>query len=455
MMRPLTLAELVAPLEAQLIGADREFCAVTTDSRTLTGGELFVALQGEHFDGHDFLGQAAAGGAVAALVSRAGELPLSHLRVADTQRALGRLGAYNRALFTGPLVAITGSSGKTTAKNMVRAVLARRGRTLATQGNLNNEIGVPLTLLALEPGVEYAVVEMGAGRAGDIAWLCELGRPTVALLLNAMPAHLEGFGSVEAVAAAKGEIFDGLGRGDYAVINADQPWAQAWRARATAATVLDFGLVTPAAITARDVRPDGASGIRFTAITPRGELAVKLSLPGVHNVANALAAIAVGLACGLELVEIGAGLESVQATAGRLATAVAPRGATVIDDCYNANPGSVRAAIDMLAGCAGRRTLVLGAMRELGPTSEVLHREVGEHARAAGLERFWGVGPELREAVAAFGEGGRWFDDCAAAISALDGEFEVGDTVLVKGSRSTRMERVLHALLAAAPAGEG
>ena len=250
MMRPLTLAELVAPLEAQLIGADREFCAVTTDSRTLTGGELFVALQGEHFDGHDFLGQAAAGGAVAALVSRAGELPLSHLRVADTQRALGRLGAYNRTLFTGPLVAITGSSGKTTAKNMVRAVLARRGRTLATQGNLNNEIGVPLTLLALEPGVEYAVVEMGAGRAGDIAWLCELGRPTVALLLNAMPAHLEGFGSVDAVAAAKGEIFDGLGRGDYAVINADQPWAQAWRARATAATVLDFGLVTPAAITA-------------------------------------------------------------------------------------------------------------------------------------------------------------------------------------------------------------
>ena len=455
MMRPLTLAELVAPLEAQLIGADREFCAVTTDSRTLTGGELFVALQGEHFDGHDFLGQAAAGGAVAALVSRAGELPLSHLRVADTQRALGRLGAYNRALFTGPLVAITGSSGKTTAKNMVRAVLARRGRTLATQGNLNNEIGVPLTLLALEPGVEYAVVEMGAGRAGDIAWLCELGRPTVALLLNAMPAHLEGFGSVEAVAAAKGEIFDGLGRGDYAVINADQPWAQAWRARATAATVLDFGLVTPAAITARDVRPEGASGIRFTAITPRGELAVKLSLPGVHNVANALAAIAVGLACGLELVEIGAGLESVQATAGRLATAVAPRGATVIDDCYNANPGSVRAAIDMLAGCAGRRTLVLGAMRELGPTSAVLHREVGEHARTAGLERLWGVGPELRDAVAAFGAGGRWFDDCAAAISALDGEFGVGDTVLVKGSRSTRMERVLHALLAVAPAGEG
>jgi UDP-N-acetylmuramoyl-tripeptide--D-alanyl-D-alanine ligase len=314
---------------------------------------------------------------------------------------------------------------------------------------------VPLTLLALEPGVEFAVVEMGAARAGDITWLCELGRPSVALLLNAMPAHLQGFGSLDDVATAKGEIFDGLGKGDCAVINADLSWADAWRHRAGEATVLDFGLSSPAAITATGVQSHGTRGVSFTAITPDGELPVNLSLPGVHNVANALAAIAVGLACGLRLDEIGAGLEAVQPTSGRLAAAVSPAGATVIDDCYNANPGSVRAAIDMLAGCEGRRTLVLGAMRELGPTSEALHRDIGAYARAAGLDRFWGVGPELQCAVDSFGPGGRWFADCEVAIDAIGHEFGAADTVLVKGSRSARMERVLHALLAAELAGEG
>jgi UDP-N-acetylmuramoyl-tripeptide--D-alanyl-D-alanine ligase len=453
-MRPISLAELEAPLQARLVGADLEFLGVSTDSRQLARGDLFVALRGEHFDGHDYLDQVAAAGAVAALVSETADNALPQLQVADTLIALGRLAAYNRSLFKGKLVAITGSSGKTTVKNMVRAVLAQRGRTLATEGNLNNEIGVPLTLLALEPGVEFAVVEMGAARAGDIAWLCELGRPSVALLLNAMPAHLQGFGSLDDVATAKGEIFDGLGKGDCAVINADLSWADAWRHRAGEATVLDFGLSSPAAITATGVQSHGTRGVSFTAITPDGELPVNLSLPGVHNVANALAAIAVGLACGLRLDEIGAGLEAVQPTSGRLAAAVSPAGATVIDDCYNANPGSVRAAIDMLAGCEGRRTLVLGAMRELGPTSEALHRDIGAYARAAGLDRFWGVGPELQCAVDSFGSGGRWFADCEAAIDAIGQEYGAADTVLVKGSRSARMERVLHALLAAEPAGE-
>ncbi|MCB1702519.1 MAG: UDP-N-acetylmuramoyl-tripeptide--D-alanyl-D-alanine ligase [Halioglobus sp.] len=454
MMRTLTLAELVEPLQAQLIGVDREFTSVSTDSRAIREGALFVALRGENFDGHGFLGQVASAGVDAALVSRESDLELSQLKVVDTQRALGQLGAYNRSLYRGPLVAITGSSGKTTVKNMVRSVLAQRGRTLATEGNLNNEIGVPLTLLALEPGVEFAVVEMGAAKAGDIAWLCEIGRPTVALLLNAMPAHLQGFGSVEDVAAAKGEIYDALGAGDCAVINADQPWAQAWRNRAGSATILDFGMNSPAAVTATAVRSHGIRGVSFTAVTPQGELPIKLLLPGVHNVANALAATAVGLACGLRLEEIGAGLEAVRPTAGRLAYAISPTGATVIDDCYNANPGSVRAAIDMLAGCEGRRTLVLGAMRELGPGSEVLHREIGQYACASGIDQFWGVGPELQVAVDGFGAGGRWFADCEAAIHALEGEFGAADSVLVKGSRSTRMERVMQAMLASAPAGE-
>ena len=362
-------------------------------------------------------------------------------------QALGRLGAYNRELYSGPLVAITGSSGKTTVKNMVQAVLSRRGQTLATEGNYNNEIGVPLTLLRLEPGVEYAVVEMGAARAGDIAWLCELGRPSIALLLNAMPAHLQGFGSVAAVAAAKGEIFDALDAGDFAIINADQPWADDWRARAGAATVLDFGLEQPAAISASAVRCNGVQGVSFTALTPVGDVDVTLALPGVHNVANALAAIAVGLACELSLVEIKRGLQGVQPVAGRLSPSTSAAGATIIDDCYNANPGSVRAAIDMLAGCTGRRTLILGAMKELGDTSATLHRQIGEYARTAGIDQLWGVGPELLVSVEAFGAGARYFADRIAVLASLHNDFSSTDTVLVKGSRSAGMEQILRALV--------
>jgi len=454
-MRPMTLSELQAPLQAQLTGGDREILRVSTDSRSLQRGDLFVALSGENFDGHDYVAQAEGGGAAAALVSHLVDIPLPQLCAADTQRALGRLGGYNRQLFSGTLVAITGSSGKTTVKNMVQAVLSQGGVTLATQGNFNNEIGVPLTLLGLEPGVEYAVVEMGAARAGDIAWLCELGRPSVALLLNAMPAHLQGFGSVGAVAAAKGEIFDGLGRDDFAIINADQPWAGEWRARAGEATVLDFGLSRPAAISASNVRCRGIEGISFTALTPAGDSPIHLALPGEHNVSNALAAIAVGLACELSLARIRDGLESVRPGAGRLLPSKSAAGVTVIDDCYNANPGSVRAAIDVLACCVGRRTLILGAMAELGDTSELLHREVGEYALAAGIEQLWGVGPKLQAAVAAFGGGGRLFADRAAVLAGLEGEFGSADTVLVKGSRSAGMEQVLQALLADHRLGEG
>jgi len=446
-MRALTLAELKTPLAAQLHGLDQEFTGVSTDSRTLQRGDLFVALRGEHFDGHDYIAQVCDTGAAAALVTTPVAAAISQLQVADTQRALGLLGAYNRQLYTGPLVAITGSSGKTTAKNMVHAVLSRRGETLATAGNLNNEIGVPMTLLRLRPGIEFAVVEMGAARAGDIDWLCELARPTVALLLNAMPAHLQGFGSVEGVAAAKGEIFDRLGASDVAVINADQRWAKQWRKRAGAATVMDFALQQPAAITARAVQGKGVEGSSFTVSTPEGDIAIRLSLPGLHNVANALAAVAVGLACGVSLTEIRDGLESLQPVDGRLRASRAPSGATVIDDCYNANPGSVRAAIDLLAACPGRRTLVLGAMRELGQDSVALHREIGDYARTSGIDQLWGVGPELAISVEAFGNNGRYFEDRAAAVAALAGEFGAEDTVLVKGSRSAGMEQILHALL--------
>lgn len=447
MMRPLRLSELVAPLSAQQVGADHEFSGVSTDSRQLKAGDLFVALKGASFDGHDFVAQAAANGAGALLVSAPVDSDLPQLRVADTQRALGLLGAYNRDLYEGPLVAITGSSGKTTVKNMVQAVLSQRGETMATAGNFNNEIGVPLTLLRLGPSVEFAVVEMGAGKAGDIAWLCQLGRPTIAMLLNAMAAHLETFGSVEDVAVAKGEIFDGLTSADVAVFTADQAFCKQWRKRAGAARILDFGLEQPAAITATHIQVNGVHGVGFTASTPEGEIAIRLNLPGRHNVANALAAIAAGLACGLSLTEIRNGLESLVPVEGRLHTLQGRAGATVIDDCYNANPGSVRAAIDLLANCAGRRTLVLGEMLELGDDSDRMHRDIGQYAREAGLDGLWGVGPELAVSVDAFGEGGRHFADLDAAVAALPGAFGADDTVLVKGSRGARMETVLRAMV--------
>lgn len=453
MMRPIRLSELQAPLDAQLLGVDCEFAAVTTDSRTARPGDLFVALHGARHDGHAYLAQVQKAGVAAALVSAPDTGSLPQLLVDDTQRALGQLGAFNRQFYTGPLVAITGSSGKTTVKNMVQAVLSRRGETLATQGNLNNEIGVPLTLLRLHPEVAFAVVEMGAARAGDIDWLCELARPTVALLLNAMPAHLEGFGSVEGVASAKGEIFDRMDASNVAIINADQPFAKQWRKRAGAATVLDFALHHAAAISARNIQSRGVEGISFTASTPVGEIAMRLALPGVHNVANALAAVAVGIACEVSLTDIRDGLESMQAADGRGRVFRSAQGASVIDDCYNANPGSVRAAIDLLAACAGRRTLLLGAMLELGENSSALHREIGAYARTTGIDQLWGVGPELEVCVKAFGEHGRHFEDRAAILPALTGAFGAQDTVLVKGSRGAVMEQVLHALVPGLQAG--
>ncbi|RLQ23887.1 UDP-N-acetylmuramoyl-tripeptide--D-alanyl-D-alanine ligase [Seongchinamella sediminis] len=452
----MSLAELQQPLAGQLLAADASFSTVFTDSRQVVAGGLFVALVGEHFDGNDYIAEVGAAGAAAALVSRAADTGLPQLLVADTQQALGRLGACNRDLYQGPLVAITGSCGKTTAKNLINGVLSRRGNTLATAGNFNNEIGVPLTLLRLAPEHEFAVVEMGAGKPGDIAWLCELGRPNVSVLLNALPAHLEGLGSLEGVARTKGEIFDALGAGDTAIINADQQWAGDWRQRAGAATVLDFSVAgqPEAAIAATGFTAQGAAGSRFSARTPAGPIEVRLQLPGEHNVANALAAIAVGLACGLELAEISAGLASVAPVAGRLSTVPAPSGALVIDDCYNANPGSARAAIDTLVASEGRSALLMGAMRELGADSAELHRELGEYAKAAGVEQFWGVGDELREAVSAFGEKGRWFADCEQAALAAADAFGAGDTILIKGSRGARMERVLQALVPKGPGGE-
>ena len=454
MMQSMTLTQLCAPLEAQLIGEDCTIDSVSIDSRAITPGALFLALTGDKFDGHDFVSDVAAMGAVALVTQREVETTLPQLRVADTQVALGRLGAFNRSLFGGVVLAVTGSSGKTSVKNMLHAVFARAGKTIATEANYNNEIGVPLTLLRITPDVEYAVVEMGATRVGDIAWLAQLGRPGVAMVTNVAAAHLDGFGTLENVAQGKGEIYDDLQAGDVAIINADQGWARQWRKRAGDATLVDIGLEAPAAVTARDIQLHGFEGASFTASTPAGDIAIRLALPGRHMVGNALFAIAAGLACELSLTTIRDGLESLAPTEGRQRILRTAAGAVLIDDCYNANPGSVSAAIEMLASCAGPRTLVLGEMLELGERSAAHHAEMGALAHAQGIDRFVGVGEALQPAVAAFGASGQWYASREEAIDGLLGQLSVGETVLVKGSRGAGMEVVLEGLLNATGEGE-
>jgi UDP-N-acetylmuramoyl-tripeptide--D-alanyl-D-alanine ligase len=454
----MALNEAAQALGAECIGRDTALAGVSTDTRSLRPGELFVALQGPHFDGHDFIAQAAAAGAAAALVSRAVETDLPLLRVEDTRLALARLAHAHRARFAIPLVAVTGSNGKTTVKEMLAAILGQTGPVLATRGNLNNDIGVPLTLLRLTAEHRRAVIEMGANHPGEIACLTALAHPTVALVTNAGPAHLEGFGSIEGVAHAKGEIYCGLAPGGVAVINADDAYAPLWERLNEQRRCLRFGMRESADVSAdpggMHLVIEGAQvHTRFTLRTPSGAVDVRLPLAGRHNVMNALAAAAAALATGAGLEEIRAGLQDLRGVNGRLQLRPGVGGAWIIDDSYNANPASVAAAIDVLAAYPGMRWLLLGDMAELGESGEALHRQAGEQARAAGIDRLWATGSHSRAAVDAFGAGGRHFatqDELAEAVRA---GLHPAAAVLVKGSRSARMERVVEALTIPATGG--
>jgi UDP-N-acetylmuramoyl-tripeptide--D-alanyl-D-alanine ligase len=444
-MRSFALSELITPLHGSLLSNDASFDGVTTDSRTIQSGHLFVALKGDNFDAHGFVDDVSRQGASAAVVSTAANYPLPAIQVDDTRLALGGLGALNRRHFDGELIAITGSSGKTSVKNMVAAILSQAGPTLATPGNFNNEIGLPLTLLQLEPKHRFAVIEMGAAAAGDISYLCSLAQPSVAVLLNALPAHLQGFGSLEAVARAKAEIFCDL-VGGTAIYNADSDFAPLWRELAAASKSIEFGFSASAAVNAREIELDAVAGSRFLLDTPQGETRISLSVPGRHNISNALAAAAAALATGLGLDQIRAGLATVKPEPGRLQPRATGCGAVVIDDSYNANPGSVMAAIDVLAAQTGNRMLVLGAMGELGADSHALHAAVGRYALERGLNALWTVGADTQAAVDEFGEGGRVFTDRDELIACLQRRINANDQILVKGSRSAGMELVVKAL---------
>ncbi len=439
------------------IGAEAWFNSVSTDSRSLQGGELFVALKGPNFDGHSYLSQARERGAVAALVSRELDAGLPLVLVPDTLKALGELAADWRYRHPLPLVAVTGSNGKTTVKEMLAAILGQRGPVLATRGNLNNDIGVPLTLLRLDERHAYAVIEMGANHPGEIAYLTGLAQPDVAMITNAGPAHLEGFGSVAGVARAKAEIYAGLGENGVAVINADDDYAGLWRQAAAGRAMLSFGLGAAA-----DLRSDAgaireqwdADGYRcqFPLITPQGDAEVEIRLLGRHNVLNALAAAAAALAAGADLDQVRHGLALVQPVKGRLQPRAGIDGARLIDDSYNANPASVEAAIRLLSSFPGRRVLVLGDLAELGPQGLELHAELGHAARRAGLDGLLTVGEASRAASEAFGDGASHYPSRERLIQALREQLGPQLTVLVKGSRAAAMEQVVAALM---ESGEG
>jgi UDP-N-acetylmuramoyl-tripeptide--D-alanyl-D-alanine ligase len=450
-----TLAEFASRCNGKLIGADRTYSGVSTDTRSLAAGELFIALRGPRFDGGEFVAAAHVLGAAGAVVSAAEKTPLAQILVPDTQVALTAVAMSWRAGFHGPLIGVAGSNGKTTVKEMIAAILGEAGSTLATRGNLNNHIGVPVTLLGLDAAHHFAVIEMGANHAGEVAALVRIARPTIGLITNAGAEHLEGFGSLEGVARAEGETVEGLAPEATAVINADDAFAGLWRS-VTPARVVTFGASHPADFSADKLQFEIAAGgfvTRFELVCPVGRRAIELRLAGRHNVVNALGAAAAAVSAGATLEHVAKGLASMRAVQGRLQLKVSKSGAWIVDDSYNANPSSMRAGIDVLADLTGRRWLVMGDMAELGGYAEASHVDIGNYARERGIERLFATGKLAALAVESFGPGAQWYPDTEALAQALGSAVTSEVRLLVKGSRMNRLERVVDALTAGKKAG--
>jgi UDP-N-acetylmuramoyl-tripeptide--D-alanyl-D-alanine ligase len=445
----MSLALMADALHAPLIGRDAAFNGVSSDTRTLAAGDLFVALTGPNFDGHNFLSQAIVKGAAGALLSRKLATTLPYVHVADTRKALGDLSAFWRRQFQIPVIAVTGSNGKTTVKEMIGAILAESGRGCVTRGNLNNDIGVPLTLLRMRAADRFAVIEMGMNHLGEIDYLSRMTAPTVALITNAAEAHLAGVGSLDGIAHAKGEIFGGLTAGGVAVLNADDPFCALWRDLAAPHRVVTFGLDNPADYSARYRLEEQGCVIQLK--SPEGDAQMRIAHIGRHNVLNALAATAAALNAGASLRDAVNGLQKLQAVAGRLELKQGISGARIIDDTYNANPGSLTAGLQVLKDAKGERVLVLGDMAELGDAGPDLHVRAGKLARDLGINRLYGVGDLAALAVAAFGEGARHFGSAEALVDALIDCMHSGMVILVKGSRVMQMDRVVAGIVRRSP----
>jgi UDP-N-acetylmuramoyl-tripeptide--D-alanyl-D-alanine ligase len=441
-----TLSMLATQLGVAYCTQDIDFCGISRDTRSLQPGNLYMAIQGEQFDGHQFIADAAKKGAVAALVSHVVDHPIPQLIVPDTILALGTISKWWRDQFSLPLIGVTGSNGKTTLKNMISTILRtachNADEVLATEGNLNNNIGLPLNLARLNQQHRYAVLEMGMNHFGEIEYLTKLARPSVAVINNAAEAHLEGLGDVSGVAKAKGEIFLGLTENGTAILNRDDAHFNYWLQLISKHTYLSFGLEHPADITA-----NYTSGQPITIKTPKGEITVALPLLGKHNVMNALAATAATLAVGVDLFAIKAGLENVKPAPGRMHQYVLANHAKVIDDTYNANPFSLQAAINTLATFAGTKILVLGDMKELGPDAKQFHFDAGQKIKTAGIQYLFTFGNLSAATTEGFGQNALHFSERDKLIATLLPLLKHDVTVLVKGSRSMQMEKIIAGII--------
>lgn len=453
-----TLSGVAADVGGRLEGPDRTFDSVSTDTRTIGPGQLFFALRGERFDAGEFVADAADKGAAGAVVERIAKIDLSQVEVGDSRLALGALARKWRQHFDIPVIGITGSNGKTTVRALTAAIMREALKDFgddvvhATRGNLNNDIGMPLTLLGLRDHHQAAVIEMGANHPGEIAVLADIAAVNVAVITNAARAHLEGFGTIEEVARTKGELLDSLGASDTAVLNRDDLFFEQWSEQIGDARLQSFGLDPEADFRAEDidlVDQDGQPAFEFRLVAPAGETRVVLPLAGRHNVANALAAAAAAVSAGASLEHIRAGLAASDNVPGRLRAFRSRKGAMIYDDSYNANPDSVTAAIAFLEGLDGEPWLVLGDMGELGPDAASLHRGMGELARDAGIRGLFCVGELSREAATGFGNGARWFETLEELEEALQAELHPGRNVLIKGSRFMGLDRIVAGIEAA------
>ncbi len=441
-----TLAAAAHIMNGTLLGADRSFAGVSTDSRTLGRDELFFALQGPNFDGRAFVSIAAEMNAAAAVLPEALDVDIPQITVEDTRLALGTLAGSWRKRMSAKVIGITGSNGKTTVKAILANCLSLSAETLATRGNLNNDIGLPLMLLSLSEKHRYAVIEMGANHAGEIAYLTSLAEPDVVMITNAAPAHLEGFGDLDGVASAKGEILQGEVSPAFVVLNADDPYFAYWNSLLAGDTVISFGVEANASVFATDVEADGDM-MNFSLHIHAEEIPIRLPLAGMHNVSNACAAAAVLHGLGMDSKQIRQGLESVQAVSGRLRPVERITSLTVYDDSYNANPQSVIAAAEFLAAQPGHNWLVLGDMGELGEDEVLLHKAVGRAAKRLGIDRILATGKLSKNTVKTFGNGGQWYENIDGLVEELQRTATKHTNILIKGSRFMEMERVVEALI--------
>ena len=447
-MISMSLSRVGSKLDARLVGQDAIFSGCSTDSRTIEQGNLFIALTGEYFDGHEFVSVAEQRGASSLMLERDVSHSLPMLKVEDTRKAMGLLAGLWREELAVPLVAITGSNGKTTVKEMVKQILSELADVHATGGNLNNDIGVPMTLFGMDRKHQYAVIEMGANHPGEIEWLSVIARPNVAVITQCAPAHLEGFGSIEGVARAKAEIYSGLQADGTAIINADDQYAGFWKSCCECKQKITFGIEAknPDVFASRIETSSGDALTVFELITEADAIQINLRLPGRHNVMNALAAASCCLSLGVSLSVIKSGLEKVSAVAGRLQFKSGINNSRVIDDTYNANPASLNAALNVLSSCEGVRYLVLGDMGELGKTAKELHREAGKAAQEAGIDGLYAIGELSLGAAQAFGRGGLHFNSLDDLIDALSQVLNENAVILIKGSRLMKMEKVVTVL---------